>query len=91
MCRFPGCTRMRLVQEHHIRHWPAGGPTQSPNLLTLCRYHHRLLHEGKWSVYGDADGEVHFVKPTGEKLSSASSPMNSDLKHRLIGPVLPGP
>ncbi|HWC13895.1 MAG TPA: DUF222 domain-containing protein, partial [Actinomycetota bacterium] len=35
MCRFPGCTRMRLVHEHHMEHWPAGGPTQSPNLVTL--------------------------------------------------------
>lgn len=90
-CRFPGCTRTRLVQEHHMEHWPAGGPTQSPNLVTLCRYHHRLMHARKWSMTGDADDEVRFVKPNGEVLPMASTPLRSEVKQRLIDASLRGP
>ena len=91
MCRFPGCTRSRLVQEHHMLHWPAGGPTQSPNLVTLCRYHHRLMHEGKWSITGDADGEIRFIKPDGEALPMASAPLRPELKQRVLAASVRGP
>jgi hypothetical protein len=45
MCRFNGCCRTRMLNAHHIKHWP-GGPTEPENLVMLCRYHHRLMHEG---------------------------------------------
>lgn len=31
-CRFPGCTNTHWVDIHHIIHWQAGGPTETPNL-----------------------------------------------------------
>ncbi|MGH7416278.1 MAG: DUF222 domain-containing protein, partial [Candidatus Rokuibacteriota bacterium] len=43
-CRFPGCG-VRFGQGHHIRHWAQGGPTTLSNLATLCRRHHRAVHE----------------------------------------------
>jgi hypothetical protein len=49
-CRFPGCGHTRFVHGHHIRHWLAGGPTSLNNLVLLCSRHHRLLHEGGWSI-----------------------------------------
>jgi hypothetical protein len=27
-------------------HWADGGETKLSNLITLCGFHHRLLHEG---------------------------------------------
>ena len=36
-CRFPGCTRTRHLQAHHIEHWAEGGETNPGNLLMLCR------------------------------------------------------
>jgi hypothetical protein len=52
-CRFPGCDRTRFLHAHHIVHWADGGPTEPWNLILLCPYHHRYLHEHGWSVRGD--------------------------------------
>ncbi len=49
-CRFPGCTHERFLHAHHIRHWAKGGPTTLENLVQLCSYHHRLVHEGGFRV-----------------------------------------
>jgi hypothetical protein len=49
-CRFPGCTCTRFVDGHHVRHWADGGETKLANLVLLCRFHHRLVHEGGFSV-----------------------------------------
>src|SRR5882672_9376604 len=46
-CRFPGCTHQRYVDAHHIEHWADGGETKLSNLVTLCRLHHRLVHEAR--------------------------------------------
>ena len=45
-CRFPGCTHTRYVDAHHIHHWADGGETSTENLVSLCRFHHRKVHEG---------------------------------------------
>ena len=49
-CRFPGCTNTRGLNAHHVEHWTRGGPTDLENLMLLCRRHHRLVHEGGWTV-----------------------------------------
>lgn len=49
-CRFPGCTHTKFVDGHHIVHWADGGATSLENLVTVCRHHHRLLHEGGYAV-----------------------------------------
>ena len=45
-CRFPGCSNSRYVDAHHIEHWADGGETKPSNLVSLCRFHHRSVHEG---------------------------------------------
>src|SRR6266849_4813103 len=35
---------------HHLKHWTQGGPTILPNLVLLCRRHHRMVHEGGWGL-----------------------------------------
>jgi hypothetical protein len=70
-CRFPGCDRKGWVDVHHIVHWTSpGGDTVEQNLLCLCRFHHRLVHEGGWSMAGDPRhrGRVEFVRPDGTVL-----------------------
>lgn len=52
-CRFPGCTHTRFVDGHHIEHWADGGTTCLSNLVSLCRFHHRLIHEGGYYVVKD--------------------------------------
>ena len=45
-CRFPGCSNARYIDMHHIKHWAKGGETRPSNLVSLCRFHHREVHEG---------------------------------------------
>ncbi|WP_180953187.1 HNH endonuclease signature motif containing protein [Brevibacterium ihuae] len=44
-CQFPGCSRTRLLEAHHIRPWSAGGSTDVDGMLLLCRSHHIAVHE----------------------------------------------
>jgi hypothetical protein len=66
-CRFPGCA-LRFVQAHHIRHWAHGGPTTLANLVLLCRYHHRALHEDGYRITREENGTLIFLRPDGRPL-----------------------
>ena len=48
-CRFPGCG-LRFGEGHHIVHWADGGETKLSNLVLLCRFHHRAVHEEGFTV-----------------------------------------
>jgi hypothetical protein len=64
-CRFPGCTHQRYVDAHHIEHWADGGETKLANLVTLCRLHHRLVHEGEITIDTLPGGGWRFLHPDG--------------------------
>jgi hypothetical protein len=64
-CRFPGCTHQRYVDAHHVEHWADGGQTKLANLVTLCRLHHRLVHEGEIAVETLPEGGWRFLHPDG--------------------------
>ena len=66
-CRFPGCTHQRYVDAHHIEHWADGGETKLSNLVTLCRLHHRLVHEGEIIVEAHDGGGWRFLHPDGRR------------------------
>ena len=70
-CRFPGCGRTRWTHAHHIEHWANGGHTDLDNLITLCGYHHRRIHDEGWAIRGDPNGEVEWVHPRGWVLEPA--------------------
>jgi hypothetical protein len=62
-CRWPGCDRpANWTTPHHIEFWIRGGPTNLPNLLSLCHFHHRQVHEGGWQVV-KAGREFRFLPP----------------------------
>ncbi|TVP44731.1 MAG: HNH endonuclease [Gemmatimonadales bacterium] len=63
-CRFPGCG-CRYTEAHHIVHWADGGETNLANCILLCRHHHRLLHEGRWSMTLRGEGQPVFHDPRG--------------------------
>jgi len=65
-CRFPGCSNARYIDMHHIKHWASGGETKPSNLVSLCRFHHRAVHEGGFNVEILDDGALRFVDPHGE-------------------------
>jgi hypothetical protein len=62
-CCWPGCDRpINWTTPHHIEFWSRGGASNLPNLLPLCFYHHRLVHEGGWQVIKAGEG-VKFIRP----------------------------
>ncbi|MEX0943380.1 MAG: DUF222 domain-containing protein, partial [Pseudomonadales bacterium] len=78
-CRFPSCYQQRWTESHHIQSWADGGDTSMDNLITLCRYHHTLLHDGKYRIEkcegdGDDNQGVKFIGPKGEEIVRALDP-----------------
>ena len=67
-CAFPGCHRKKFVQAHHVEHWIEGGETTLQNLVLLCSYHHRLLHEGGYRIGQDYRGELYFMRADGRAI-----------------------
>jgi hypothetical protein len=62
-CAGPGCDRpINWTCTHHIDFWARRGPNDVRNMLPLCYYHHRLVHEGGWQVVKAGDG-VRFIPP----------------------------
>jgi hypothetical protein len=82
-CRFPGCERRRWGHAHHVRHWADGGPTDLANLLWLCPHHHRVVHEGGWSIEGDPARDVIFVRPDGRPFPGQPPPLPPELSARM--------
>lgn len=80
-CRFPGCTNHR-ADAHHIRHWAHGGATSLDNLVLLCRRHHRIIHEGGFSISLLADGDVVVRRPDGRRLLNV--PLPPEEPHRAL-------
>ncbi len=72
-CRFPGCTHTRFLDGHHIRHWADGGETKLSNLVMLCRFHHRQVHEGRVKVRMLDDGALRFTGPRGKIFEPAAA------------------
>jgi len=81
-CRFPGCER-RVRQIHHLQWWRNQGPTDANNLVGLCWYHHRLVHEGGWEIRGNPEaGDLVFTSPLGRRLRSRPNPLRQDTRTR---------
>ncbi|HWL01624.1 MAG TPA: DUF222 domain-containing protein [Microbacteriaceae bacterium] len=65
-CRFPGCGRpARGSDVDHTIDWQYGGRTRSDNLAHLCRGHHTLKHQTRWSIRQRPDGTIEWRSPTG--------------------------
>ena len=47
-CRFPGCGARQFLQAHHMVFWEHGGKTALSNLVLICFFHHKLVHEYGW-------------------------------------------
>ncbi len=73
-CRFPGCENRLFVDAHHIRHWARGGETSLDNLVLLCRRHHRLVHEGGYSVERLPNDGLRFRDAWGGPILDAPRP-----------------
>jgi uncharacterized protein DUF222 len=74
-CRWPGCDRpVGWTSPHHIRFWTReGGPTNLPNLVSVCHFHDRQVHEGGWKVV-KVGRELQFLPPDRQLLRLARGP-----------------
>jgi hypothetical protein len=73
-CRYPGCDSRRFVEAHHVEHWACGGETSLGNLISLCRRHHRLLHEQRYTVRFGDDGVPRFANQHGVAIENVPRP-----------------
>jgi Domain of unknown function (DUF222) len=73
-CRFPGCGARRFVIAHHIRWWADGGPTRLDNLMLICGFHHKLVHEHGWTVKREPGGEFTWFRPDGRVYRTGPAP-----------------
>jgi len=100
-CRFPGCS-VRHTDAHHVRHWADGGETALSNLMLLCRFHHRAVHEGGISVEAldavDADARFRFRRADGTVLPPVPAhrrlpdePARALMHRNRADGIVPGP
>lgn len=85
-CRFPGCGARRFIQAHHIVWWEHGGRTDLDNLLLVCSFHHKLVHEYRWVVRRKQDGEVRWFQPDGCPYRAGPGPPRQSLPHQPTVP-----
>ena len=72
-CRFPGCGARRFTEAHHVLWWRHGGRTDLDNLMLICSFHHRLVHEHGWSITREADGTIRWFRPDGTRYRAGPS------------------
>jgi hypothetical protein len=72
-CRFLSCDR-RYTEIHHLDPWEDGGFTDVANGALHCPGHHHLLHEGGFTVTGDANGTLTYCRPDGTVIGTSNPP-----------------
>jgi hypothetical protein len=80
-CTFPGCGARRFTQAHHIVWWERGGRTDLDNLVLVCFFHHKLVHEMGWSLARGPDGEISWFRPDGSRYRAG--PDGSELEESV--------
>jgi hypothetical protein len=73
-CRFPTCGARRFTQARHVVWWRHGGRTDLDNLVLLCSFHHKLVHELGWSLKRDEGGAVRWFRPDGTRYRAGPDP-----------------
>lgn len=73
-CRFPGCSNTRHLHAHHVRPWQVGGRTDLDNLVLICGFHHRLVHDLGYRIRSDHDRWA-FERPDGGAVPEVCAPL----------------
>ncbi|MEO6628394.1 MAG: DUF222 domain-containing protein [Aquihabitans sp.] len=93
-CAVPGCHLTTGLECHHIVHWEDGGPTDTSNLVTLCRRHHRLHHLKALQIWGNPDQPgtaeaLTFANHHGTILGSTGQPVVPSAASHTSGDLRP--
>ncbi len=86
-CRFPGCGTRAFTEAHHIRWWRDGGRTDLDNLVLICSFHHRLVHEHGWRIRREPQGRLAWFRSDGTRYRAGPSPgvdADPDLAHPSV-------
>ena len=68
-CLYPGCSvPASRTDGHHVVHWHDGGATKLDNLVSLCRFHHRRHHDGRFLIRREPSGDFVFTDENGKPL-----------------------
>jgi Domain of unknown function (DUF222)/HNH endonuclease len=79
-CTFPSCGARRFTQAHHIVWWDRGGATDLDNLVLVCTFHHKLVHEYGWRLVRHEDGTVEWFGPDGVRYRAGPSPPSEEIE-----------
>ncbi|WP_345045472.1 HNH endonuclease [Georgenia daeguensis] len=73
-CQWPGCTiRAAWSEIHHIVWYSRGGPTSVRNAVTLCSYHHHVVHKEHIRIVPLVDG-FGFYRADGSVIGTRRRP-----------------
>ena len=75
-CRFPGC-ESRRTDLHHIRHWVNGGRTDLDNLISLCPWHHKVVHDRGYIIAAPPRAAVRLLPPGRHPAAAPARPCPS--------------
>jgi hypothetical protein len=81
-CTFPGCGARRFTQAHHIVWWDRGGRTDLDNLVLVCTFHHKLVHEYGWAVRREVDGTARWFRPDGIRYRAGPAPPREPVERK---------
>ena len=83
-CQWPGCSNRHHLDAHHKHHWAHGGHTSLDNLILLCWHHHRLLHEGGYTIETDNENGIRLRNRHGIPVPTTprSPPGNTQALHQ---------
>ncbi|MBL9017304.1 MAG: DUF222 domain-containing protein [Myxococcales bacterium] len=73
-CRFPGCGNKVFLDGHHAVHWAHGGETSLANVLAICSFHHRFMHEYGYRVEMDEHQQPRFFDPQSRVVPAVIEP-----------------
>jgi hypothetical protein len=77
VCQFPGCTHTRHLHAHHVRPWWAGGRTDIDNLILICSYHHKVIHDHGYRIRR-LTGRWEFRRPDGTPIPASPAPLTGN-------------
>ena len=80
-CRFPGC-ESRRTDLHHIQHWASGGRTDLDNLISLCPWHHKVVHDRGYLIAAPPGGGVHLLPPGRHPAARLPAAARARRRHR---------